>query len=165
MQFLLVKSGVSSIEIHFKVCLLGTPVIIGLGFGLVLPGNKPHPQYVLTKCIFFNGNLAISIHISLKFVPKRSINNIPALVQALNRRQAFIWTSDCLVDWRIYAPPASMSYVGVCVIRYRYILQSKWLGFNFRDNDLNTCKQMKCCLLCMKYNNCPYVLINATQNQ
>ena len=33
------------------------------------------------KCIFFNGNVWISIKISLKFVPEGEINSIPALVQ------------------------------------------------------------------------------------
>ena len=32
------------------------------------------------KCIFLNENVLISIKISLKFVPKGQINNIPALV-------------------------------------------------------------------------------------
>ena len=32
------------------------------------------------KCIFLNENVLISITISLKFVPKGQINNIPALV-------------------------------------------------------------------------------------
>ena len=32
------------------------------------------------KCIFFNENACVSIKISLKFVPKGSISNIPALV-------------------------------------------------------------------------------------
>ena len=35
------------------------------------------------KCIFFNENLWISLKISLKFVPKVQINNIPALVQII----------------------------------------------------------------------------------
>ena len=33
------------------------------------------------KCIFLNENVIISIEISLKFVPKGPINNIPSLVQ------------------------------------------------------------------------------------
>ena len=33
------------------------------------------------KCIFLNENVRISIKISLKFVPKRPINNVPVLVQ------------------------------------------------------------------------------------
>ena len=35
------------------------------------------------KCIFLNENVWISIKISLKFVPKGPINNIPALVQIM----------------------------------------------------------------------------------
>ena len=35
------------------------------------------------KCIFLNENIWISIKISLKFVPKGSINNISALVQIM----------------------------------------------------------------------------------
>ena len=45
------------------------------------------------KTHFHNETFRISIEISLKFVPKGPINNIPALVQAI-RRQAIIWTSD-----------------------------------------------------------------------
>ena len=35
------------------------------------------------KCIFLNENIWIPIEISLKFVPKGSINNNPALVQIM----------------------------------------------------------------------------------
>ena len=38
--------------------------------------------------ILMNGNVLISIRITLKFVPKGPINNIPAMVQAI------IWTID-----------------------------------------------------------------------
>ena len=46
------------------------------------------------KCIFLNENVWISIKISLKFVFKGSINNIPALVQMLGQHQAIIGTND-----------------------------------------------------------------------
>ena len=39
------------------------------------------------KCIFLNENIWIPIKISLKFVPKGSINNIPALVQIMAWRR------------------------------------------------------------------------------
>ena len=39
------------------------------------------------KCIFLNENVWIPIDISLKFVPKGSINNIPALVQIMAWRR------------------------------------------------------------------------------
>ena len=44
------------------------------------------------KRILVNENVIISTKISLKFVPKGLINNIPSLVQT--RRQAIIWTDD-----------------------------------------------------------------------
>ena len=37
----------------------------------------------ISKCIFFNGNVWISIKLSLKFVHKGPIYNIPALVQIM----------------------------------------------------------------------------------
>ena len=39
------------------------------------------------KRIFLNENVIISIKISLKFIPKGPINNIPALVQIMAWRQ------------------------------------------------------------------------------
>ena len=39
------------------------------------------------KCIFLNENVRISIQISLKFVPKSSIDNQPALVQVMAWRR------------------------------------------------------------------------------
>ena len=39
------------------------------------------------KCIFLNEDIWISIKISLKFVPKGPINNIPALVQIMAWRR------------------------------------------------------------------------------
>ena len=39
------------------------------------------------KCIFLNENILIPIKISLTFVPKGSINNIPALVQIMAWRR------------------------------------------------------------------------------
>ena len=40
------------------------------------------------KCNFLNENVRISIEISLKFVPKGPINNIPALVQIMAWRRS-----------------------------------------------------------------------------
>ena len=45
--------------------------------------NGRHFADVIFKCIFLNENAWIHIKISLKFVPKGSINNIPALVQIM----------------------------------------------------------------------------------
>ena len=45
--------------------------------------NGRHFPDDMFKCIFLNENVLISIKISLKFVPKGPINNIPALVQIM----------------------------------------------------------------------------------
>ena len=45
--------------------------------------NVRHFTDDIFKCIFLSENIWISIKISLKFVHKGSINNIPALVQIM----------------------------------------------------------------------------------
>ena len=53
------------------------------------PGrNEQHFSDDIFKPIFFNENVWISIKISLKFVPKGPINNIPALVQIMAWRRS-----------------------------------------------------------------------------
>ena len=49
--------------------------------------NGRHFADDIFKCIFLNENVWISIKISLKFVPKGPINNIPALVQIMAWRR------------------------------------------------------------------------------
>ena len=60
--------------------------------------NGPHFPNDIFKCVSLYENVWISIKISLKFVPKVPINNIPALGSdnglAPSRRQAIIWTND-----------------------------------------------------------------------
>ena len=49
--------------------------------------NGRHFADDIFKCIFLNENVSIAIKISLKFVPKGPINNIPALVQIMAWRR------------------------------------------------------------------------------
>ena len=49
--------------------------------------NGRHFTDDIFKCIFLNENVWISIKISLKFVPKGPINNIPTLVQIMAWRR------------------------------------------------------------------------------
>ena len=54
---------------------------VGGFFNTLRPGqNGRHFADDILKCIFLNENVRISIEISLKFVPKGPIDNIPALV-------------------------------------------------------------------------------------
>ena len=50
--------------------------------------NGRHFADDIFKYIFVNENVLISIKISLKFVPKSPINNIPSLVQIMAWRRA-----------------------------------------------------------------------------
>ena len=50
--------------------------------------NGRHFPDDIFKCIFLNGNVWISLIISLNFVPKVRINNIPALVQIMAWRRS-----------------------------------------------------------------------------
>ena len=66
------------------------------------------------KCIFLNENVRISIKISLKFVAKDPINNIPALVQII----ALGWLAPShrlkqwrLVYWCIYTSLGLIEYI------------------------------------------------------
>ena len=59
--------------------------------------NGRHFPYDIVKWIFLNGNLGISMKISLTFVPKGPINNIHIGLDyglAPTRRQAVIWMND-----------------------------------------------------------------------
>ena len=61
---------------------LACPLIFSLN-SLRLWQNGSHFVDDIFKCIFLSENVWISIEISLKFVPKGAINNIPALVQIM----------------------------------------------------------------------------------
>ena len=69
--------------------------------------NVPRFADGIFKCIFLNENAWISLKISLKFVPKGQINNIPALVQIMawrrpggkplsEQRWLFCWKHICV---------------------------------------------------------------------
>ena len=62
---------------------------IAHGFNTLRPKQNGH-RFAddIFKRIFLNENVRISIKISLKFVPKGPINNIPALVQIMARRRS-----------------------------------------------------------------------------
>ena len=70
---------------------------------------EQHFAVDIFKCIFFNENVWISIKISLKFVPKGPINNIPALVQIM------AWHRP--VDKPLSEPMMVRSMMHICVTR------------------------------------------------
>ena len=65
------------------------------------------------KCIFLNENVRISIKISLNFVPKGPINNIPALVQTMAWRRPG--------DKPLSEPMRISSLTHICVARPQWV--------------------------------------------
>ena len=71
--------------------------------------NGHHFVVGILKCIFLNEIWVFSSKILLKFTPKNSINNFPALAQnglAPNWQQSIIWAKDSLAYWPIHASPS-----------------------------------------------------------
>ena len=65
------------------------------------------------KCVFLSENVRISIKISLKFVPKGPINNIPALVQIIAWRRSG--------DKPLSEPMLASLLTHICVTRPQWV--------------------------------------------
>ena len=76
------------------------------------------------KCIFLNENAWISLKISLKFVPKVRINNIPALVQMMAWRRPG--------DKPLSEPMMASLLTHICVTRPQWVNSHNLLGFTCR---------------------------------
>ena len=75
--------------------------------------NGRHYADDIFKCIFLNENVQISIKISLKFVPKVPINNIPSLVQIMAWRRS---------GNKPFSEPMLVSLpMHICVIRPQWV--------------------------------------------
>ena len=84
-----------------------------LGTGVPLVDSSPPQQIAanladnIFKCIFINEKFSISIRISLKLVPRRQVDNRPALVQVMAWRRTgdkpLPGTNADLIHWRTYA--------------------------------------------------------------
>ena len=61
----------------------------------------PMPSHVSSPPLKENDR--IPVQISFNYAPRSPIDNKPALVQVMARRQAITWTNDDPVQWRIYA--------------------------------------------------------------
>ena len=83
-------------------------LILGLSHLAPLGQNGRHFADDVFKCIFMNDKFCTSIRISLKFVPRGTIDNKIALVQVMDWRrtgvrQDITWTTTDPVYWRICA--------------------------------------------------------------
>ena len=80
---------------------------------LVTETNCHHFADDIFKCIFLNKNIWISLKISLKFVPKVRINNIPSLVQIM------AWSQPG--DKTLFEPMMDSLLTHICVTRRQWI--------------------------------------------
>ena len=79
--------------------------------------NSRHFADDIFKCILFNENVSISIKISLNFVPKGTINNIPSLLHIIAwRRQG---------DKPISEPMKVSLLTHLCVTRPQWVKHEK----------------------------------------
>ena len=80
--------------------------------------NGCHFTNAIFKCIFLNENAWISLKISLKFVPKVRINNIPTLVQIMAWRRP---------DDKPLSEPVMVSLLThICVTRPQWVSDITW---------------------------------------
>ena len=90
--------------------------------------NGRHFPDDIFKCIFLNENVWISIKISLRFVPKGPIDNIPALVQ--------------IMAWRrpgnkpLSEPMMVRLLTHICVTRPQWVNERPVLS-NFEENEMS----------------------------
>ena len=78
--------------------------------------NGRHFADDIFKCIFLNENIWIPIKISLKFVPKGSINNIPSLVQ--------------IMAWRRPGDKPSSEPMMARLLTHIYVTRPQWVNQN-----------------------------------
>ena len=72
------------------------------------------------KCIFLNENVWIPMKISMKFVPKGPINNIPTLVQIMAWRRPG--------DKPLSEPMMISLTTHICITRPQWVKQCCWMG-------------------------------------
>ena len=103
------------------------------GFTLRLRQNGRHFADHNFKCIFFNKNFWIPIKISLKFVPKGLINNIPSLVQIM------VWRR---LGAKPLSEPMRVSLLThICVTRPQWV-KDHWDIVNLEINSSKICETL-----------------------
>ena len=103
------------------------------------------------KCIFLNENVWIPVKISLQFVPKGAINNIPSLVQIMAwRRQGDKPLSEPMMG-------NSLSLTHICVTR------PQWVNYIFTrlavKLNVASAQHLICCFAEAGFNNYSYIMI------
>ena len=96
--------------VHSNVLSLNAIKLVN---SLRLRKNGRHFPDDIFKCIFLNESIWISFEISLKFVPKGPINNIPALVQ--------------IMAWRRPGHEPLSELMLVCLLTHICVTRHQWV--------------------------------------
>ena len=122
--------------------------------------NGRHVPDEIFKCIFLNENIRISMKISLKFIPKGPIDNIPALVQIM------VW---CRPGHKSLSEPIMVRLpTHICVTRRQWVEGGVYCVYfvlyifcvladivtQFNESTMN----------CQYGNNCAHVTVKPTYN-
>ena len=95
--------------------------------------NDRHFPDDILKWIFLNENVWISIEISLKFVPKGQINNIPALVQVM--------------AWRLPGDKPLSEPMVVRLLTHICVTRPQWVKFRPASSNICTIAEIDCIIL------------------
>ena len=101
------------------------------------------------NCIFLNENVQISIKISLKFVPKGPINNIPALVQIMAWRRPG--------DKPLSEPMMVSLLMHICVTRPQWVKKNPKLLALWHVHGALICCGISCKCLMSCHSDCTYI--------
>ena len=104
--------------------------------------NGRHFADDIFKCIFLNENVWIPIRISLKFVPKGPINNIPALVQIMAWRRSG--------DKPLFESMMASLLTHICVTRPQWVKDSIYLDPRNTDVILPNMHSSESAFLCQR---------------
>ena len=108
-------------RLHIDTVRLGIPDHLTYRVKTLRPRqNGCHFADGIFKCIFLNKNVWISINISLTFVPKGQINNIPALVWIMTWRQPG--------DKPLSAPMMVSLLTHMCVTQPQWVNKIRWFN-------------------------------------
>ena len=110
--------------------------------------NRRHFADDIFKCIFLNQNVWIPIKVSMKFVPKGPINNIPALVQ--------------IMAWRPPGDKPLSEPMMVSLTTHICVTWPQWVNSILHSRFEYTLDQlMACCLMAPRHylNQC-YLIVN-----
>ena len=134
--------GESTGELYVSMLWWLESAIIGeCGVGMLLLKPYQHGHHFtddIFQCVFLNENIWISIKISLNFVPKGRINNIPALVQIITvgeLRSTLCTKTPLYVRSGLYIKQMPLEYLSYIKEMSWNTLGCTWIGTEFTHND------------------------------